>query len=170
MYVNLLKTAAIITSVLICGFILFLLTLRNDNLIRTYQYFTSDLNGTAKGTILSADVLKNVARKKRNSHYYYRITYAYKINGQQYYSDLFNFKEHSLGNPHEKIRRYPPGKEVLVWYDKDAPKIAVIEKSGPNPGLIIMAAIDILMACVEFLLNPLMWIAFSKKYRKNKYR
>jgi len=164
---KLLKAAAIITSIPICGFILFLITMKDNTSIRTYQYFTSNLNGTTKGTIVSSEVLKRVDKYKTTYHV---ITYTYEVNNQKYLSDLFNFKDRSFGNSREIVHQYPPGKEVLVWYDTDSPDIGVVEKSGPTPGLILMTMFHVLFACLGFLLNPLIWIAFGKKYRKNKYQ
>jgi len=164
----LLKTTAIITSLPICGFILFLVTLRTEATLRTYYYFTSTLNGTAKGIITSSEVLRGTGGKYKGD--YHVITYTYDVQGKQYSSDLFNFKERSFGNSHEITRRYPAGKEVLVWYDKDSPEVGVLEKSGPTPGIILIAALNILFSCLGFLLNPLIWIAFGDKYRKNRYQ
>lgn len=167
MFVKLLKTAAIITSLPICGFILFLITLNNDAPIRTYQYFTSTLNGSAKGEIVSAEILRGGGKIRHN---YHRISYRYEVNGKQYVSDLFNFKERSFGNSNEIVSKYPSGKEVLVWYDKDSPEIGVLEKSGPTPDLILITALNLFLACAGFLLNPLMWIAFGDKYRKKRWQ
>jgi hypothetical protein len=165
--VKLLKTTAIVTSLSICGFIFWLLTVSNDDSIRAFYYFTSDLNGSTKGKIVSAEILRG-GRKIKTSHH--QITYSYDVNGKQYFSDLFNFKDQSYGNPKETVALYPPGKEVLVWFDKDSPEIGVLQKSGPNPGLIFIAIMHIFVACSGFLLNPLMWIAFGEKYKKNRWQ
>jgi hypothetical protein len=68
------------------------------------------------------------------------------------------------------VSKYPLGKEVLVWYDKDSPEIGVLEKSGPTPDLILITALNLFLACAGFLLNPLMWIAFGDKYRKKRWQ
>lgn len=167
MYVKLLKTTAIITSLPICGLIFWLLIAVNDDSTRAFYYFTSNLNGSTKGKIVSAEILRG-GRKIKSS--YPQITYSYDINGKQYFSDLFNFKDRSFGNPKEIVSKYPPGKEVLVWFDKDSPEIAVLEKSGPNPGLIFISTIHIFTACFGFLLNPLMWIAFGDRYKRNRWQ
>lgn len=168
--VKLLKTAAIITSLSICGLILFFIPqLKNDSWLRTYQYFSSNLNGTAKGTIVISDVWEKT-RRRRGDRTDHVISYTYEVNGRQYLSDLVNFKERSFENSYKITSRYPPEKEVLVWYDKDSPEIAVLEKSGPTPGLIFIAVMDLLISCVGFLINPLMWIAFGDKYSKNRWQ
>jgi len=171
LYVKLLKTTAIITSLTICGLILYLIpNLKNDSWLRIYQYFSSNLDGTAKGTIVSSDVWETRRRRGRGDRTHHVISYTYEVNGRQYLSDLVNFKERSFENSYKITSRYPPGKEVLVWYDKDSPEIAVLEKSGPTPGLIFIAMMDLLISCVGFLINPLMWIAFGDKYRKNRWQ
>jgi hypothetical protein len=172
LYAKLLKTTAIITSLTICGLILFLIPqLKNDSWLRSYQYFSSNLNGTAKGTIVISDVWEITRRSKwGGDRTHHVISYAYEVNGRQYLSDLVNFKERSFENSYKATSRYPSGKEVLVWYDKDSPEIAVLEKSGPTPGLIFIAVMDLLISCVGFLINPLMWIAFGDKYRKKRWQ
>ncbi len=171
LYVKQLKITAIITSLTICGLILYLIPdLKNDSWLRTYQYFSTTLNGTAKGTIVSSDVWETRRRRGRGDRTDHVISYTYEVNGRQYLSDLVNFKERSFENSYKITSRYPPGKEVLVWYDKDSPEIAVLEKSGPTPGLIFIAMMDLLISCVGFLINPLMWIAFGDKYRKNRWQ
>jgi hypothetical protein len=167
LFIKLLKTAAILTSLPLCGFIFFLLISTNDASVRTYQYLTSNLNGSTKGKIVNAEILRGGEKIRHN---YHRITYTYVVNGKQYFSDLFNFKERSFGNSKEIVSQYPPGKETLVWYDKDSPEIGVLEKSGPTPDLIFLSTFQIFIACAGFLLNPLMWIAFGDKYKTNRYQ
>ncbi len=98
---------------------------------------------TTQGSVVSSEVTAHRSRSKKGHHrttYGANVRYEYTVNGVQYSSDKISFGEyrtHSRGPAQATVDRYPPGAEVVVYYNPDQPEEAVLEP-GKMGGIMIL--------------------------------
>ncbi len=156
----LLKIFAIALSSVIGGGLFFLYTMNNDSFFRLYHYVKTDINGSTKGEITSAKLVRY--KRAKRDHIQHEIYYTYTVNERLYSSNWVSFKKNDFHTAHTAVDRYPRGKEVIVWFDKDAPEIGLLEKTGPDPDLFFDILMIVSISCFGFFINPILWIAFKK--------
>jgi hypothetical protein len=101
---------------------------------------------TVPGTIVSSELETGTERHnhKRITTYAAAIRYAYEVDGKAYESDqiqLGGTSETSQPREFERmVKRYPEGKRVTVYYDRDDPATATLEP-GELGGILNMAMV-----------------------------
>ncbi len=87
------------------------------------------------GQILSSD-----ARSTRIPFRSYApfVRYTYTVDGQAYTGDTLAFVRDGVGAAWagRKVAQYPPGREVMVYYDPANPAVAVLEPGATPAGLL----------------------------------
>lgn len=98
---------------------------------------------TAQGAVVSSEVTAHRSRSRkgrRRTTYGAEVRYEYTANGVKYSSDKISFGEyrtHNSGPAQATVDRYPPGAEVVVYYNPDQPEEAVLEP-GKMGGIMIL--------------------------------
>jgi hypothetical protein len=94
----------------------------------------------------------NVSTSTLESH----VEYSYTVDSKNFVSDRVSYG--SVDSPEEIVKRYPPGKEVLVYYKPGKPEVSVIE-TGFSPYLYAWFAASVV--------NLFFWFIFFV-FKKNK--
>jgi len=111
-----------------------------------------------RGRIESADVAVSRASGRnsggRASHSYgASIGYSYEVNGKTYTCDNVFFGDYRADRPGHAERQkaqYPVGREVNVYYNPDAPEIAVLEP-GPKPSTFVVMGFGLVFSVVALV-------------------
>ena len=109
------------------------------------------------GKITKASYLQrtqSTGNRKSIEHYYPSWEYSYEVDGERYTSDrirLLTFDQ-SYETEAEAMARatslYPVGKEVVVFYDPDAPASAVLLRGTPYDGVIMLFVMGVILTAM----------------------
>ena len=83
------------------------------------------------GTVLMSSVQSKHSGK--STSIYPVVVYQYVVNGKSYQSQTIKageqfFSVRVLGQAHETVRRYPPGAQVMVYYNPANPEESALER------------------------------------------
>ena len=124
--------------------------------IRTYQRSKQAANWTTvTGMVTTSKVINPMGNERKQ---YARIEYEYSVLGTSYVSNKINFAQLSgfndtaLGTAEEKVKKFPAGRSVTVYYDPQEPQRAVLETGG-NSGLLILGGLFIVSALLFFFIQ-----------------
>lgn len=94
------------------------------------------------GTIRDSEL---VTVEQRDGSILYRahIVYAYSVNGREYEAERIRFgTEESASSVQDRAARwveaYPPGKQVIVYYDPQSPADAVLEPGAYEDAYVLL--------------------------------
>jgi len=103
---------------------------------------TSENWPTTEGQVVSSDIVTGIdwrrTGKDRRTYTTYKpiVLYEYSVNDTKYSSNMVSFvgedESEMQGHARRIVNRYPPGKKVIVYYNPDNPKEAVLE-TGVSP-------------------------------------
>jgi hypothetical protein len=91
---------------------------------------------TVEGQVISSEVemhrdTSGTGRHRRSSTTYHaEVLYEYTIKGVKYSSNRVSFGQHGSSNPthaRQIVSRYPPSKNVKVYFNPNKPEISVLE-------------------------------------------
>ena len=123
---------------------------------RTYQRSKQAANWTTvTGMVTTSKVINPMGNERKQ---YARIEYEYSVLGTSYVSNKINFAQLSgfndtaLGTAEEKVKKFPAGRSVTVYYDPQEPQRAVLEIGG-NSGLLILGGLFIVSALLFFFIQ-----------------
>ncbi|MDH7578386.1 MAG: DUF3592 domain-containing protein [Bacillota bacterium] len=108
-----------------------------------------------QGRIISSEVKMyhpGPTLREEGPSYSAEILYEYRVEGKRYTSRRVFFGEYSSGSPgpaRRVVDRYPPGKQVPVYYDPARPEVAVLEP-GASWGAFAVLGVGILFSLVGF--------------------
>jgi hypothetical protein len=124
--------------------------------IRTYQRSKQAANWmTVTGMVTTSKVINPMGNERKQ---YAHIEYEYSVLGTSYVSNKINFAQLSgfndtaLGTAEEKVKKFPAGRSVTVYYDPQEPQRAVLEIGG-NSGLLILGGLFIVSALLFFFIQ-----------------
>jgi hypothetical protein len=115
-------------SLLIIGVICLLIGLYN-----TRKAFLAFKWLETQGVILKSEIETRRVGPNHSRRYHALIIYEYSVQGQTYQSNRLSFSDTFRKNPAEsqsKIRLYPIGKRVTVFYNPKNPSEVILERSG----------------------------------------
>lgn len=102
---------------------------------------------TTQGEVMEATVVQYLHHTNEGGSmtaYRPNIIYGYRVNGRDYVSQRLNFNTtmHSSikSFADSKIRQFPTGSKVQVFYDPQNPNEATLERSNPGSRLMILIA------------------------------
>jgi hypothetical protein len=124
--------------------------------VRTYRKSNQASNwNTATGKITSSEVTHTSGSKIQ---YYSRIEYEYSVLGTNYISNkvtfaqLMGIDDTAKGAAEGKVKKFPAGSAVTVYYDPGDPRRAVIQKGGDS-SLLILGGLFMAFALVFFFIQ-----------------
>ena len=128
-------------------------------------FFPESLNlKQTSGIITTSETNYHVGVKGVAGHRFI-IKYKYEANGKNLTSDKINFGKKSFRSKEkaeEVIKKYPIGKEVVVYYEIDNPSFAILEpKVNYNSEFLIVLAV--LGSFILFLL-----VIIFQRFRKKR--
>lgn len=107
------------------------------------------------GIVIDSHVVKSRSTKSGGgTSYYPQVKYRFEVDGNEYEVDVWTYHalEMSKKIAEEICERYSKGREVMVYYDPENPRHAVL-KPGVNTGnYFICFVITILLAVVGLLI------------------
>jgi len=65
------------------------------------------------------------------------ITYMYEVNNKYYQSQVISFS-HDMSRVEYYLDKYPVGKKIVIFYDKNAPEYSVLEPEKKDYTLILL--------------------------------
>jgi hypothetical protein len=126
----------------------------SGSLTTTWIYICADLDSETEGVIVYSGFGFFGSRREHGDTH--NIRYAYLIAGNAYSSSQIDF-ESKIVSAARKVRKYPEGKEVTVYYDSAQPYYSTLEKNALGKGIYIqlsgIAVIFILVYCSDFVID-----------------
>ncbi len=126
--------------------------------IKIFQWFSQEVSGiyaskkwpTTSGVVVVSKMRtkKEVRKYQDVIHYTPEVEYKYRIDGIPYTCERVFFGQYSDDRSfaEDMLKRYPAGKQVLVYYDPEDPENAVLEPgAGSLKGLIAGAGIVLII-------------------------
>ena len=107
---------------------------------------------STKGVIIKSVVVKTESAEHNGRTYSAKIEYKYIVEYKEYISDKVSFL--NTDRPTTKVKKYPVGKEVDVFYNPENLEISVLEP-GYSPLLYLWFAGAIIPFFFAFYLNRL---------------
>jgi hypothetical protein len=126
----------------------------SGSLSTTWIYIFADFDSETEGVIVnSGRGLFDSGQEHGDTH---NIRYAYMIDGNAYSSSQIDF-ESKIVSAAQKVRKYPEGKKVTVYYDAEQPYYSTLEKNPLGKGIYIqlvgIAVIFLIVYCSDFLVD-----------------
>ncbi len=103
-----------------------------------------------KGVVIESKVVSHFDSESNHSMYAPAITYTYEVGGKQYQNSDYAFVNISYSDPskaEEIVKKFPPGKKVIVYYNPENPYKAVLTKNS-SLMIYIPAVLGIVFAIV----------------------
>ncbi|MFT3890215.1 MAG: DUF3592 domain-containing protein [Anaerolineales bacterium] len=123
---------------------------------RTYQRSKQAANWlTVTGKVTTSKLINPMGNDRKQ---YARIEYEYSVLGTNYvsnkisFSQLMGFDDTALGTAEEKVKKFPAGRSVTVYYDPQEPQRAVLETGG-NSGLLILGGLFLAAALAFYFIQ-----------------
>jgi len=86
---------------------------------------------TTKGIVLESEIYEVWGIVNKNTkHNEAHIKYKYSVNSKEYTSEKVSYR--NIKKPTLVVKKYPKGKEIIVYYKPNNPKISVIETGFSN--------------------------------------
>lgn len=129
--------------------------------VRTAQTWS-----TTDGEVLEATVEKYLHSTRDGTMTAYRphITYGYRVGGREYVGERLNFGSgvHSSirGFAENKVKQFPTGSKVRVYYDPQNPNEATLERSSPSTRLYYVIAGILLVIALGLCAAGIGWNSF----------
>ena len=85
-----------------------------------------------KGVVIESKVVSHFDSESNQSMYAPAITYTYEVGGKRYQNSDYAFMTVSYSDPskaEEIVKRFPPGKKVIVYYNPENPYKAVLTRN-----------------------------------------
>lgn len=118
------------------------------------DYYASESWKTTSGVVISSQVQTN-RDSDGSDTYRAHITYEYTANDRRYTHDRLQFGDdiYSSGKSgkEKKVAEYPPGREIIVYYDPENPQSAVVERELTT-GIKIFTAIGLCIMGIGVLI------------------
>ncbi|NQY38401.1 MAG: DUF3592 domain-containing protein [Alteromonadaceae bacterium] len=120
-------------------------------------FFLESINfKTTQGRIISSDINYHIGANSAPG-YRFKVKYEFKVEQKKYISNSVNFGSKVLKDKHraeEVIRKYPVGKEVIVYYEKDNPGFSTLEpnKNDNNQFILTFTFFSLLILVVIAIL------------------
>jgi hypothetical protein len=109
----------------------------------------------AQGRIKTSEVTRTTGGKIQ---YYAHIEYEYTAQGMNYssnnvtFAQLMGIADTGQSAAQEKVKKFPAGSTVTVFYDPNDPRRAVLQKGGDS-GILILGGIFIAFAVLILFLQ-----------------
>ena len=88
---------------------------------------------------------------RSNNSTCFNIAYDYSVSGKDYRSSKINFSHSLSPNPSYAegyVRKYPVGKNILVYYEEKNPSFAVLEPLNKDNSPLIAFCVCVLLAAI----------------------
>jgi hypothetical protein len=148
------------TLLFVCAFLFLVLLVigfvRRNDIKGTYFTDPAALSRTA-GIITSSEVI--CRNPKGGKVYEYSIRYKFRVNEKELESDRITFAppvSNQRGFAEAYVSKYPVGKEITVFYEKDNPSFSVLEPEEKDESVLKFFLGGALFITVVFI-----WAAFN---------
>ena len=120
--------AVVLPILAFIGFAVFMV--RRNQRAKAVKEAAQSWTGTM-GTVLMSSV--QVRRTGTSRSEFPVVVYQYQVNGQAFQGQTIKageqfFSVRVLGQAHETVRRYPPGAQVMVYYNPANPEESALER------------------------------------------
>tara|TARA_B110000238_G_C16064060_1_gene411894 strand:- start:731 stop:1240 length:510 start_codon:yes stop_codon:yes gene_type:complete len=132
-------------------------------------FFLDSINfETTQGKIITSNVNYHIGVNSAPG-YRFRVEYEFEAEREKYTSDSVSFGSKILKDKHraeEIIKKYPVGKEVTVYYEKNNPDFSTLEPTkNSNDDLILTFAIFVFLI---FSVIAILYFRLKTNSNKNK--
>ena len=104
---------------------IFIANHKTEGLNKLWYYYYANFDSTAIGQIIRSE-LKGEFRPT------YDIVYRYQVGEAEYISTIIDFSENNRSVSSKKIKQFPPGQTVVVYFDSKRPQYATLDKATPT--------------------------------------